>query len=160
MKLNDDIHKPQSELLRALGALVVNFSALEESLHDAVWVLADVGDDDRNMVTINVLTAGLQFRTLVEKFGALCTEFKSRLCVPLTEAQEFCRLVLTLNDERNRYVHSAWSAAADVGHRRFRRSAKTKTGFRLDIRSVSPDDIFDLAERLQQAEQKLWEIVP
>ena len=66
-----------------------------------------------------------------------------------------------LNEERNRYVHSAWGIAhKDTGHRRFKRSARAKSGFQLDLQNVPPADILDLAERLRQAEHKLWEIVP
>ena len=153
--MTDDTNS-QDQLLYALGTLVVNFSALEESLHDAIVLLAKECD----MATVNVLTAGLQFRTLVEKFGALCTE-AAELRVPPTDVHEYCKFVLGLNDERNRYVHSAWGIAPkDTGHRRFKRSARAKSGFQLDLQNVPPADILDLAERLRQAEHKLWEIVP
>ena len=146
----------QDHLLNALGALVVSFSALEESLHDAIVMLAVECD----MATVNVLTAGLQFRSLVEKFGALCTK-AAELRVPPTDVHKYCTLVLRLNEERNRYVHSAWGIThKDTGHRRFKRSAKAKSGFQLDIQDVSSAEILDLAERLRQAEQKLWEIRP
>ena len=153
--MTDDTNS-QDQLLYALGALVVNFSALEESLHDAIVLLAKECD----MATVNVLTAGLQFRTLVEKFGALCTE-AAELRVPPTDVHEYCKFVLGLNDERNRYVHSAWGIAPkDTGHRRFKRRAKAKSGFQFDIQDVLPAEILDLAERLRQADRKLWEIVP
>ena len=143
------------QLLHALGALVVNFSALEESLHDAIVLLAT----ECNMATVNVLTAGLHFPTLVEKFGALCTGVAEPR-VPPTDVHEYCKFVLGLNEERNRYIHSAWDIAEDTGHRRFKRSARAKSGFQLGIQNVPSAEILDLAERLRQAEHKLWEIVP
>lgn len=153
--MTDDTNS-QDQLLYALGTLVVNFSALEESLHDAIVLLAT----ECNMATVNVLTAGLRFPTLVEKFGALCNG-AAEPRVPPTDVHEYCKFVLGLNEERNRYVHSAWGIAdKDTGHQRFKRRAKVKSGFQFDIQNVLPAEILDLAKRLRQAEDKLWEIVP
>ena len=50
--MTDDTNS-QDQLLHALGALVVSFSALEESLHDAIVMLAT----ECNLATVHVLTA-------------------------------------------------------------------------------------------------------
>src|SRR5438128_1219794 len=99
-----DNNPSTEELFRALGILVVNFAALEESLHDAIWLTAAPAND---MKVINVLTAGLPFRTLVEKFGALCIE-APELRVEKSDVAAFCSHLNDLNQRRNEYIHSAW----------------------------------------------------
>ena len=86
---------PGTEIVAALGTLVINVAALEESLHDAIQVLSGI-----NNVSIGVLTAGLSFRQLVERFGALCFELKT--CrVPVDEVRKYCAHLDALNDNRN-----------------------------------------------------------
>jgi hypothetical protein len=145
----------QAELVTALGMLVVHFAALEESLHDAILLLCDTENQ-----SVSVLTAGLNCRTLVDKFGALCKELGTAR-VPLPEVEEFCKYLNALGDQRNAFVHSAW----DVGGtreqpRRIKRSAKPGTGFKLTVKPTTPADIRELAENVRVAEHKLWEIVP
>ena len=145
----------RAELLQALGALVVNVSATEESLHDAIWLLSESENQ-----AVHVLTARLSFRTLVEKFGAMCAELGTAR-VPLDEVRAFCGHLYTLNDRRNTIIHSAWNfrATADAP-RRFKRTATPKAGFSLNVTDVTPSEIRDLAEQFRLAENKLWEIVP
>ena len=144
----------ESEVLTALGGLVVNVSAMEESLHDAIWLIS--GAENRS---VHVLSAGLAFRTLVEKFGALCVEMKT--CrIPVEDVSQYCAHLNSLNDQRNTIIHSAWNWRGSAGTRRFKRTAKIKTGFSLNITNTTPNEIRELAERFRQAEQKLWEIVP
>jgi hypothetical protein len=72
----------RDELARALGALVINFSALEESLHDGILTLARPDQsDERTMVVVNVLTAGLQFKTLTEKVRGSVRRARNGTCV-------------------------------------------------------------------------------
>jgi len=140
-----------------LGILVVNFAALEESLHDAIWLTAA---PKSNMKVINVLTAGLPFRTLVEKFGALCKEVPG-VRVPSADVTAFCSRLNELNQRRNEYIHSAWTFR-DPGQApaRFKRTAKAKDGFSLNVTPAPITEILGLARELLEAERKLWEIAP
>ena len=145
----------RDRLLHALGALVVNFSALEESLRDALWLLS--GGDNQ---AINVLTAGLGFRNLVEKFGAVCRE-SDKLRTPVSDVEQFCGYLHSLNDERNQLIHSAWAIRpSQDAPQRFKRKASTKAGFTLDVQTVDPEEILAMAEKLRLVEVKLWEFVP
>jgi hypothetical protein len=147
--------RPQDDLARALGALVINFAFLEEALHDAILITSGcpVG-------AVNVLTAGLQFRTLVEKFGALCAD-AANLRVPKPEVEAYCKHLLTLNERRNALVHSAWLVQrGDESTRRVRRRADAAKGFTYAITQATPDQINALAQQLLAAEAKLWELVP
>src|SRR2546428_12222651 len=104
---------PGTEIVIALGTLVVNVSAMEESLHDAIYVLSG-----GNNVAIGVLTAGLSFRQLVERFGALCFELKT--CrLPPDDIKKYCAHLDALNDKRNLMIHSAWYVADSGGTRRY-----------------------------------------
>jgi|SRR6266699_2507802 len=151
-----DNDRPGEALFRALGILVVNFAALEESLHDAIWVTVPANE----MKSINVLTAGLPFRTLVEKFGALCMEAPN-LRVPKSEVDAFCAHLNNLNQKRNEYIHSAWIFRdPERVPTRFKRTAKAKAGFSLNVTPVPVKEVLALADELVEAENKLWGIVP
>jgi len=149
---------PVSEqLFRALGILVVNFAALEESLHDAIWLAAAPGSEMR---MINVLTAGLPFRTLVEKFGAVCIEAKD-LRVSKEEVVSFCARLNELNQRRNEYIHSAWQFRDPTQDpTRFKRTARPKAGFSLNVSTAPVAEIRKLIEDLLEAERILWGITP
>jgi hypothetical protein len=145
---------PGSRIVNALGALVVNASAMEESLHDAIWVLSG-----GNNVAIGVLTAGLSFRYLVDKFGALCTELKT--CrLPREDVAKYCAHLHALNDERNLMIHSAWNWAGSAGTRRYKRTAKVKSGFSFNMTPINADAVRELADKYVEAEKNLWEYVP
>jgi hypothetical protein len=139
-------------LATALGALVINFAALEESLHDAIWAVAG------GSPAVSVLTAGLPFRTLVEKFAALRRDVPLP-SVPQSQVEAYCAGLLNLNDRRNKLVHSSWRFR-EVGEapRRARRRVRAKTGLTLETASVAPSQIHALAEELRLAEQKLWDV--
>jgi hypothetical protein len=145
---------PGSKVVTALGALVVNAAVMEESLHDAIWVMSG-GDNP----AISVLTAGLSFRYLVEKLGALCFELKN-CSLPNEEVAKYCAHLNTLNEERNLMIHSAWNWGGSAGTRRYKRTAKIKSGFSLNVTPIKPEAIRDLADQYIEAEKKLWEYVP
>jgi hypothetical protein len=134
---------------------VVNVAALEESLHDAIYLLAG-GENP----AVNVLTAGLPFRALVDKFGALCSAHSTPRA-PTSEVTAYCGHLGSLNDERNAIIHSAWNLREGRGsHRRSKRTAKPKGGFSLNVKNVTAGEIRDIADKFVAAEKKLWEYVP
>ena len=150
----DDAGHVQDDVLKALGALVVNVAAMEESLHDAIMLLAGTEN-----AAIGVLTAGLNFRTLVEKFGALCLELGTHRGT-VDDVKGYCRHLNELNDKRNAIVHSAWNWLGSAGVRRYKRTAKVKSGFALNVTKTSPTEILEVAASFFQAERKIWEYVP
>ena len=151
----DAANDQEDELLRAIGALVVNFGALEESMHDAILVLSGI----EQPTVVNVLTAGSAFRVLVEKFGALCKELGTAR-VPEADVKSYCDHLGRLNDRRNAVVHSAWNWLGTAGTRRIKRSAKISSGFSLGVTPMTAEQVMTLADEIREAELKLWEVVP
>jgi hypothetical protein len=150
----DSSMNAREDVIFALGALVVNAASAEEGLRDAIYPIADEHD------AVNVLTAGLPFRALVDKFGALCKQ-TGRARLPIEDVHAFCNALNGLYDERNVAIHSAYNLRVeDLPHRSYKRSAKPKTGFSLNVKAITASDIRDLAERFRQASQKVWEFVP
>ena len=142
------------ELARALGTLVINFSFLEESLRDAIQVTAG-----GNSGVVSVLTAGLHFKTLLEKFGLLCKEAPS-LRVPKADVEAYCNALGSLTDERNAMVRSAYLFQRGKEPTcRSRPSGTGVAGVALPVAEFSPKDILRLATQLRSAEQRLWELV-
>lgn len=133
----------------------MNVSATEEALHDAIWLLS--GGENR---AVHVLTAGLSFRVLVEKLGALCKELGTAR-VPVEEVAGICSHLHKLNGRRNAIIHFAWSFRTETAEpERFKRTAKVKSGFLLNVTDIEVDEVLSLAEDFRRAEAKLWEIVP
>ena len=52
---------PTADLLEALGAVVVNFSGLEETLRDALYVLANVECESEGR-SVSIMTVKMSFR--------------------------------------------------------------------------------------------------
>jgi hypothetical protein len=148
------------ELREALGDLVLGFVALEEDLHDAIFVLAEK-ECPRDRRTVSVLTAGLGFRTLVGKFGALCNELRP-VEVSQADVVEFCNHLNRLNDRRNQMVHSAWVWAerGPAGVHRRKRTADPKKGFSHPLGRATVEEVRDLAQDFVNAGNKVWEIIP
>jgi hypothetical protein len=144
-----------NRLYEALGRLVVQFSWLEDNLHDAFAVALHPSD----VRFTNVLTAGLQFRTLVEKLGTLLRDHPERRVSP-EDLQDFCAHLLTLNEQRNSTIHSVYGRTRTGEQKAYRRSARMKAGFSLNVRDVAVSDIDELCAHVEEAEKKLWEVVP
>ena len=144
----------EANLLRALGSLVVNFSALEESIHDAIFMV--VGGRDP---VISALTSGMSFRTLVKKLGVVCVTVKPPLGSS-PDIQKLCNVLDAINDARNDLIHSAWTSNGPAGvPRRHKMSADAKKGLRLNPTDVPISVIGDLIRRIEDADRKIWELV-
>jgi hypothetical protein len=140
-------------LLQALGSLVVRFSALEEFLRDAIVMASG----SRNPA-VRILTSRLPFKTLVEKFGAVCIEFGPVYGSP-EEIKQFCGLLDKINDDRNELTHSVWpSEPSDAPYIRYKMSADRKKGLMMNVREVSAAEVDALVARIVAAETKLLEI--
>jgi len=143
------------QLAIALGGLVINFAALEESLHDAIRVAINGNE------STDALTAGLSFKVLVEKLGAVCVDLGTSPATP-KEIRAFCDRLEKLNDRRNQLIHSTWGLSADRVRRtrRSKRSASAKGGFEVRVTHTSVAEVRAVADECIEADRKLWEIVP
>jgi hypothetical protein len=142
-----------TRLYEALGGLVVRFAWLEDNLHDAIYMALHPAD----MTQINVLTAGLQFRTLVEKLGALLRDHPLRKAAP-EEIEAFCSHLLTLNEQRNTFIHSVYGRTPEGVRKAYKRTARPKAGFSLNVRDLSVADIDALTASIDAAEKRLWQL--
>jgi hypothetical protein len=144
----------QRELFESLGRLLVQFAGLEESLHDGIVVASD-----GHFKAINILTAGLRFRDLVDKFAALAMQ-RRRPEVSETDLGEFAAALRAVNEERNRLVHSAWEWQSATGSpRRYKRQIDAKKGMYFRLEEVTALQVNALIARVDGLEAKIWEIV-
>lgn len=144
----------EDAFLRALGSLVANFAALEESLADAIFMAAG----GKGQV-VPILTAGMAFRALVRKFGAVCVTASP----PLGSREDIgklCSILDKINDDRNNVIHSAWSTTGPAGMpRRHKVSADARKGLRLNPQDVPVSEIRTLIARIEEGDRKIWELV-
>jgi len=144
---------PSDALLRALGRLVLAHSEVEESLRAAIAL--NVGTD---LVAAEILTAGISFRSLVDKFGALYREVNGDPSYR-EMLRAFCNHLSDLNEQRNSLIHASW-LHFDTGEvRRLRRSATPHKGLVTSSHGVAPADIEQLVATLAAADTKLWAYV-
>ena len=140
-------------LLQALGSLVVRFSALEEFIRDVIMIASGSRD-----AAVPILTSRLPFKTLVEKFGAVCLEFGPVYGSP-QDIKQFCSLLDKINDDRNELMHSVWpSEPSDAPYIRYKMSADRKKGLMMNVREVSAEEVNAIVARTVAAEAKLLEI--
>jgi len=145
----------QNQLYEAIGRLVVRFAWLEDNLHDAISVALHPAEGKLT----NVLTAGLQFRTLVEKIGALLHDHSGRRAA-LEDIDTLCKELNALNDERNIVIHSVYGQTRQGQQKAYKRTARAKAGFSLNVRDVTIADIEALTSRIDNAERTIWALVP
>jgi hypothetical protein len=143
--------EPRDELLLALGRLVFEFGLLDEALHRALWIALGQSDE------VRILTSGLRFPELVDRFEAIFAPYRN----PITGAmgvREECVRLRTLNADRNREVHAVWGFWADSG-RPFRSVSRLKQGgIALRMETVEPTALQSLAQQMNDAADKVWEI--
>jgi hypothetical protein len=148
--------KPDSdldpEILKALGTLVVRHSALEEALRDALWL-----ETKTDKIIVHVLMSGLSCSTLIDKFGAVFYEHHSE---HRESIGKLCAHLTALNDKRNALIHSFWTTSVGAEHMmRIKVSAKPKTGLVSSGEGVPASKVFELARELEDAENKVWEVI-
>jgi hypothetical protein len=143
--------QPRTELLVALGRVVLEFGLLDEALHDALWFATDQRDETR------VLTSGLRFPQLVERFEALYATFRD----PVSGrggVSELCAHLNSLNTDRNREMHAVWGFWADSGRPARTQRRLRKGSMSLKIETVEPATLEALVQRMSGATEKVWEI--
>ena len=92
------------DILEALGAIVVNFAALEESLSRAIWFLIAPRDEGVKMYHQSV-TAELSFKQKVWMFANVFRERYGHSEQWLTDASRKC---FAAEEQRNAFIHSIW----------------------------------------------------
>ena len=91
----------------ALGRLTIDFSSLEEMLRESIWWILG-GNEER----AQIMTSGLSFQVLLEKWAALFAQKFDHLLLP-EPASKLRIQLLSINERRNRLVHAMW--VLDVG---------------------------------------------
>lgn len=140
-------------LREALGDLVLASSEVEESLQDGIWTLAGtLENDDKHKVATSTLGWLVnEFETHYESQSANVAGAES--VAPL------CSCLRELGRERNDLIHAAWTFDSDGGVARRHRVKKAGGGLELNIESVHPEKVLDLAARFRNAGNRLWEIL-
>lgn len=144
--------EPSEALFSALGRLVFDFGQLEEAVRHALLSVFDGSDEARAILT------GLNFRQLVERFGALYAAFEYEGSgepgvVPL------CRLLSQLNNERNREIHATWGLWAANGQpMRHRERLQGSNALSLTMETVQPEELLALAKRMRDASDVVWQV--
>jgi hypothetical protein len=73
--------------------------------------------------------------------------------------EPLCERLRDLGRERNDLIHAFWTFDSDADVARRHRVKKDGGGLELNIESVHPDKVLDLASRFRDAGTKLWEIL-
>lgn len=130
--------RPSQQLLEALGWLTVTSSNLEAQLAVGIWGMIDGADTKKGVA----VTAGRTVLELADLYFSL-----AEMTAPQT-AEKFHELrprIRTVNEARNRYVHSIWGALPgenkDV---RFRFSEVE--GYRIDAELAEPAEVRQVAD--------------
>lgn len=135
------------ELLNALGEMVIRFSALEESLRDAIWSVNRSAD-----VVVQSLTVGLNFSTLIDKFGAIYYEHYP---AHRADISALCAHPRSLNEKRNTLIHSFWyNSPGSTEMVRHKITARSKHGLELRAEGVLAATVRALSSALADAEDK------
>ena len=85
-----------------IGRFIANFALLEEYLRGVICEVGKTGAPAGE-----ILSSRLNFHGLVECFGALVREYVADVRLHV-EADELLKEVSTINEFRNRLVHSLW----------------------------------------------------
>lgn len=143
--------EPRDELLLALGRLVFEFDQLDEAMHHALWIALGRRDE------IRILTSGLRFPELVDRFETLYAQFRNS-ATGGTGVRDTCAVLRVLNSDRNREVHAVWGFWADSGRPVRSTSRLKKGGVAVRMEAVEPEELNSLAQRMADAADKVWEI--
>jgi hypothetical protein len=146
-----DDHNPA--FISALGRLTIDFSALEEMLREKIWWILG-GNEER----AQIVTVGLSFQVLVEKWAALFAQKFDHLLLP-EPASKLRSLLLSINERRNRLVHAMW--VLDVGTGLAvaeRRRAKAGVGIDWQVEDVDTAAVLELLKDIHAAVEELLEL--
>ena len=151
MDQETELEKPTEELYAALGFVVFQFGLLTEVVELAISMHFDHSDD------VRVLTTGLRFPELVDRFRVLYKDFEHE-GVPARGVDELCQVLTALNTERNREIRSTWGYWAHNNAPARSRTRLGKQGLNHSIDSVSIESLRTLGTRMESAADKVYEV--
>ncbi len=149
--MSRDYDLPPTDLLVALGTLLVAFSELEETAYFAISYPFGEHSD-----RAQALAAGTMFRGLIDKFGALYQGLPLRNHTP-EDVHAFCKHLQGLNSERNRIIHAVWLPLDDGTVHTASRRREAHNGLFGKSTPITAAAIMDLVDRLDAAAHKLLE---
>lgn len=140
--------------ITALGELTVSFGSLEEDVREAIWWILG-GNEER----AQIMTAGLSFSVLVEKFTSLFAQKFDHLLMPAGMAKLRADL-MSINERRNKMVHALWVLDAGTGiFIAERKRAKPGVGIDLQSIDVPLTDIEALLGDIAKAQERVFDLV-
>ncbi|MCA0004666.1 hypothetical protein LB567_12895 [Mesorhizobium sp. B264B1A] len=137
----------------AIGLVASNWARLERTADEAIWELLQAAPPLSASVTAQML--GLRSRMsaikgLLESLGASDDS--------IARVERLFSSSYGLNDQRNRIVHDPWFYNTHTGERaRYAATVDKKGKPVLDFVGVSKDELADIAKRIHDLDQKMWE---
>jgi hypothetical protein len=131
--------------LNALGRVTAYFSQLEDELCRLAWSLLGA-----EPAVGQIVTAELSFKGLLNLIGCL-GQHRFADQPLMTQLEDALKRAVQVEEERNVLIHSAWFAGEtnDQVHR-IKITAKRKSGRRVQIEQVQPQDIEEVAQRIAE----------
>ena len=144
-----------SDFLSALGRLVIECSAFEDELAGLIVLLLDLnGPEDSGSILVSEMSLDQRISVVMSLYRKRIDNYAKcdKLSDLLTRYRE------KLYRDRNLYVHSYWYLPTFGVSAMVRRDKSRKTGFTRELRPISPDDIRQLADKVENARQELSDI--
>lgn len=119
--------EPQSgqSIEHAIGDVIIAFEELDDAISFAISGILNRGDEIGRIVT-----SQLSFRAKVDMFGALVKRDRPK-SILAELIDELCAGCLSVEEERNKIVHSKWRREFDEpGMRRSKFTARVKHGLK------------------------------
>lgn len=152
--MDEEFQDHDPRVVQALGELTIAFGTLEENIRESIWWVLG-GNEER----AQIMTAGLSFPVLVEKLAALVAQKFDHLLLP--EPMDELRIrMLSINERRNRLVHSLWILDAGTGMSVAERK-RARPGVGIDWQSVDVplEDIERLLADIGAAAAEVFELI-
>lgn len=133
------------DLVRAIGEVNVNFSALELVVHAIIWRFFEEPKAGANVGPI--VTSQLSFTRACQLLHALAIRQKGAGHAVLTQLEETLKRVAQAEQRRNLVVHSAWLPHVDATKGAFRMKVDLKKGsLQWAVEAAPPAKIRETAE--------------
>jgi hypothetical protein len=148
----DRVLQGSEEFLIELGRLVTAAALVENEMETIIrWLLQPKYERGGEMIT-----ADMDFRRKANMVRTLISEFPNRP-IEYDEVASIMLEVHRLYDERNEFIHGIWERSLIRGQRRLRRATARDGKLRATLRTVAPDDIRRLADKLANCAERIDE---
>jgi hypothetical protein len=132
---DSDFLAAESELAMAIGQIVIHFNNLERDLGELLAALLEAN----NNFTRSAIVASMSFSQKTDLLAALYLEKFSDDLEKCAACRASIRKLLTIEEERNKYVHSCFSTKTFGSSEYLRIKPKTKGAKGLVVASVAVD---------------------